>query len=639
MIFRSLQPVQKVCAIFGIGMGLFTAMRGLMVVSFSEDFHVLNLAQLLEAFAVGLRFDASILAVVMFLPLSMLLLVPATKQPWGVWWQRCWQWVSYGLLLMLCLMMVADALFFDDTHRHVGSEIKAIGQDWFSLASLAWSQYLGVTLTFVAFAAFCAYCWHVWLSPKLEQRLSVLGRLVAVVLFGAVSLVLARGGFGLRPIGVADAFFSQELAQGYLVLNGPFVITRALMKHDQAPVSLLPAHEAQQHVADLLGTASAGQDLLQHPLSARRVTQRPNVVILLLESWGADQIDALRQTRHLPPLGATPHFDALAKHGRLFTNFYASGQRSITGISSVLTGLPVLPQMPALGDGMEQYPVTFIADLAKQNGYQTWFMQSSDRTSLRLHAISGRAGFQNYLGSEDMPEQHEAKKAAGAWGTWDHNTLQEANQRFKQSGQPFLGFIFTSTTHSPWLIPGDQWKKFKGSGDKDRALNALFYADWALGEFVAAAKAAGYYDNTVFMLLADHASPFIEDRSDARNLFRIPLLMVGPGITPGVDTRVASQVDLAPTVFDLTGASGTYLGFGKSLQRPSLTGEDFALGVSDRVVTFITKNGWVSHDLKQRVGAGGLSASELAKAEENLLSLYQVTTQAQTQNQPRAGKR
>jgi phosphoglycerol transferase MdoB-like AlkP superfamily enzyme len=234
----------------------------------------------------------------------------------------------------------------------------------------------------------------------------------------------------------------------------------------------------------------------------------------------------------------------------------------------------------------------------------------------------------------DIPELHERKKAASTWGTWDHNTFQEASKRFAAAHKPFLGYVFTSTTHIPWLIPDERWKKYSGGKDLDKALNALYYADWALGELVASAKKAGYYDNTIFVLLADHTSEFVENIEQVPNLFHIPLLIVGPGIKPGIDERIGSQFDITPTIMDIAGWSADHTGLGRSLLDNSRNNERAALTVRDNVIGWITAKGWVAHDLTRRVGSSGsLSGTDADEMERNLLAVYQATSRLQLDNQ------
>jgi phosphoglycerol transferase MdoB-like AlkP superfamily enzyme len=621
-----------------IGMGLialscFSVARLALWINFFEDFKVLSPWQTLEAFVIGLRFDLSIATVFLFVPFLMLLLSPSASGVLARVWQQCWSWLVYLILMSLVLMMIADHLYFEDTHRHVASEIKAISEDWASMASLAWRQYLSVTSLFLGAVVLSFLGWRNWTQSDLVTCMTWRARSFLAFSFVALSVISIRGGVLYRPISVSDAFFSNQVTQGYLVLNGPFSIVRALMAPSLSPLSVMPEAQAELRVAKQFRTAFHPYEPPLSFVATGRPSQnaRPNVVILLLESWGATQVDAMRQQMHLQPLQATPNFDRLAQSGRLFSNFYASGQRSIVGLSAIMTGLPVLPGMPAMGDGMEQFPINFLGNIAVSQGYQTLFIQSSERLSLKLNALSSRAGFQTYMGDEDIPELHSVKKPSGVWGTWDHNTFQEANKQFSQMKQPFLGLVFTSTTHGPWMTPDRRWDKFPKETDKGRAMNSLYYADWALGEFVAAAKKSPYYNNTIFILLADHASQFIDNRTDARNLFHIPFLMFGPGVKPGVDQRIGSQTDILPTVIDAVGWGGQYKSIGRSLLRPDTSGAS-ALGVSDRMMTYITPKGWLSHDLSQRLGAGGLTPFDLHESELDLFALYQVATKTQLAN-------
>lgn len=624
------RPEVRIIWMLLVSLGCFSLARLSLWLGYFEDFKVLSVAQTLEAFLVGIRFDLSIMTLSMLMPFMMLLFAPIRPSAFGRAWGKFWSWLAYVILMVLVLMMIADYLYFEDAHRHVGSEIKAIGEDWKTMLSLAWRQYLGVTALFLCFVGLSAFGWQRFTQPVLVFKGNIAYRVLLIAGCFMAAIVAIRGGVFYRPIAKGDAFFSNQITQGYLVLNGPFSITRALAAPAIAPVEMMSNEAAEQRVRNLFGRDyEKDMSALEFHSSAMSVPHaKPNVVILLLESWGSLQVDAMRQQMHLPKLGATPNFDKLVERGRLFTNFYATGQRSIVGLSTIMTGLPVLPDMPAMGDGMEQFPINFIGDVAKSKGYETLFAQSSDRLSLRLNVISGRAGFDDYLGSEDMPEQHDTVKPSGVWGTWDHNTLQEVSKRFASMKAPFFGFVFTSTTHSPWFTPGKQWEKFPTDTDFGRSLNAMFYADWALGEFIASAKKAGYYDNTIFILLADHSSQFIERREDARNLFRIPLLMVGPSVKPGVDTRLSSQSDLLPTLMDVTGWEGRYKSAGQSLMRAE-RGHGAALGVSDRAMTLITPNGWLSHDLTQRLGHSQMSDDQVQAMEQDLFALYQTTAKVQ----------
>jgi phosphoglycerol transferase MdoB-like AlkP superfamily enzyme len=239
------------------------------------------------------------------------------------------------------------------------------------------------------------------------------------------------------------------------------------------------------------------------------------------------------------------------------------------------------------------------------------------------------------LGAEDIPELHEYSKPLNNWGTWDHNTFQEANKRFSSAKAPFLGFIFTSTTHTPWLIPSDQWKKYPDGTNENKANNAIYYSDWALGEFFSSAKKSGYFDNTIFIITADHASEFTKDPSNVPNLFHIPLLILGPGVNPGVDSQISSQVDILPTIVKLAHWNTSFGSMGVSLVGSSnkSTSNYGALCVRGNMLNYINNGGWISHDLMKITSqSNSISLLNIKNIEKDLLSLYQTTVQVQLTN-------
>lgn len=636
-LFQHKNAYSRMLLIFLACMLPFTIMRLVLFVVYHDDFRSLGIIQVLESFAVGLRFDISMVAMVVGIPLLLLLMLPF-RWAHHIYWQRLWGWFIFISVLMMLLMMAGDTIYFGTVHRHVGAEIGTISSDMGSMAMLAINQYSGALFLFGIAAVAGAFYWRKLTHHIPAAPTRVWMRLVSILVGLLLLVIVGRGGISGKPISVGEAFFSNSLPQGYLALNGAFAIARALNDSAPPPKVFMPQEEAITRTHQFIAGKGVAYYNPNFPLYQQALPSsqksKPNVVVLMLESWGAIHIDAMRKQMNLPPLGVTPNFDSLASQGRLYSHFYANGQRSIQGAEAVLAGLPTLPGMPFLGEGLEQNQQSFLGELAQSQGYETLFLQSSDHGSLRFDSIAARAGFATYLANEEIPELHEHKKAASTWGTWDHNTLQEASKRFAAAKKPFLGYVFTSTSHIPWLIPDDRWKKYTGGKDIDKALNAIYYADWALGELIASAKKAGYYDNTIFVLLADHTSEFVENIENAPNLFHIPLLIVGPGIKSGVDERIGSQFDIMPTIMDIAGWSVDHSGLGRSLLNNSRPNERAAMGVRDNAITWITSKGWVSHDLTRKVGqSDGLSAKDSDEMEKNMLAVYQASSRLQLDNQ------
>lgn len=616
------------------GLLLFMVLRLALLVSYPGDFQSLTLWHIVQSFVVGLRFDLSLLAMLLWLPF-LLLTLPLPWTQW-VWWQRLWGWVVFAGLVGLAFAGVADTLYFSGVHRHAGGELGILAADADSMLSLAAQQYAGYLLGFALLTLAAAWGWRKLLRPVCVVRGGVLRRTAEALALSIVLIIAARGGAGGKPISVGDAFFSNDLGQGYLALNGAFAVSRGFLDSVAPPAELMPQALAQQRTAQWFapqGAAAHVEYPLLHSAHPVGMQHKPNVVVLMVESFGANHVDASRKALGLPAWGVTPNFDRLVQEGRLYTRFYANGQRSIQGASALLAGMPIFPGMPLLGEGMEQNRLSFMGDMAQREGYETFFLQSSERFSMRLDVVAQRAGFAHYLGGEDMPELHAQAKPAGNWGTWDHNTFQEANRLFAAAKKPFLGFIFTSSTHTPWLIPDKRWEKFTDGSDESRALNAMYYTDWALGEFIAAAKKSGYFDNTLFIITADHANVFVKDPQHAPNLFHIPLLLVGAGVQPGIDTRVGSQVDVLPTIADAAHWQGHFVALGQSLLQNLPPERRAALSMRDQVLTWISDAGWLSHNLQRRVGQSTpWPEPQAQEAEANMLAIYQTATQAQLKN-------
>jgi len=541
------------------------------------------------------------------------------------------------MLVLLIFMLAADLFYFEVVRRHAGPEVSALAADIPSMIYLAVHDFPWGLTVFIIAAIGGAYIWRTLIFPLPTPPAYITRRLAGIVVLMTLLVFIGRGGLQYKPLSVADAFISDSPATGYLVLNGPFSLAHAMENEKPLVKDFMSTADATRITQAWLGGQNthfidAHYPLLRNATNIPR-SSPPNIVVLLLESWDASNVDAMRVAAGKSSRGVTPNFDRLARQGRLYTNFFAVGQRSIEGIAGMLAGMPTTPGMPPLGLGMEQNRLSFLGELAKSQAYRTVFLQSSNRGSFHVDAIAKRAGFDTYLGSEDIPELHLDKRVNAGWGTWDHNTLQAANDLFQNSKTPFLGFIFTSSTHTPYATPTEQWRKFNSQTEHDKFLNTLYYSDWALGEFIAAAQRAGYFENTLFVLTGDHVSAFVEDSEQTPNRYRIPLLIVGPGITPGVDTRVGGHLDILPTVVDAAGWSAHYAVLGRSLLDDTRMQDRTAFSVRATLVDWIAHDGWMTHDLNKRLGvAPELPAARAVQMEQQLTAVFQIVSHALVEN-------
>jgi phosphoglycerol transferase MdoB-like AlkP superfamily enzyme len=620
------KPHRRVLAILSLNLLVFLVARLGLFLVYLEDFAPLTFLEVLQSFARGLLFDASIITLITGGPLVMMLL--PFRFAHHRRWLSFWTWTNFVLLALFLLLLAGDLVYFGFVHRHTGPEITALGGDVGLLFDMAFGTYWWALL---GFGLACIGLFVLWrrLFRHVDGEVGrFLPRLVVLVVAVLSMAVLIRGGFGKKPLDIVDAFVGSHPAAAYLTLNGPFAMSRSLINARKVKADFFAWDEAVRRTRELVlapGERFVGGD--DYPLLRAREPghkRKPNIVVLMLESWDAAHIDVLRRQAGQQPIGATPNFDALSRQGLLFTRFYANGERSMDGLASILAGIPTLPGTAYLGMGMEQNRMAYLGRMAQQQAYDTIFLQSSLRQSFHVDSIAAMAGFHSYLGAEDIPATGHSRNTTER-GAWDHDTFQQASQLFAQARKPFVGFIFSASTHLPFQSPGEQWTRLTPDSLENRYLNALYYADWALGEFFKSAKQAGWYDNTIFILTADHISGFFSKSQEAPSLHHIPLLVIAPGLQPGVIERIGSQVDIVPTIAELAGWHAPLASIGHSLLDTRSTAPRGAFTVRGNIIERIEENGWVAHDLQRRVASSpGAREGDLAAMETRLLAMYQV---------------
>jgi phosphoglycerol transferase MdoB-like AlkP superfamily enzyme len=336
-----------------------------------------------------------------------------------------------------------------------------------------------------------------------------------------------------------------------------------------------------------------------------------NVVIVLLESFGAEHIDGFT---HYKELNITPYFKKLSNEGLKFTNFYSNGYRSIFGITSVFTGLTIPAGANYLGKGLELSNISYLGTVAKQNGYSTISMQSSNRRSYRVDAVSALAGFDQYYGAQDMPNVEEVEEGRKTkTGTYDFNMLDFYHKKLNTMKEPFLGFAFTSTTHPDYHLPSKKYERYPHDLKNYLGkLNAYIYTDDAIRRFMEGVKNEPWFDRTIFIFTADHGSgdalrPLARKyRPDDVRLpsiehFRIPLIIYAPKIFKPQELKtLGAHNDIFPSIVDLLGWDAEITTMGSSLFDKDVA-KRFVYFYAGNLIGFISDEGYIKYNFKDIV--------------------------------------
>ncbi|SDW79780.1 LTA synthase family protein [Marinobacter mobilis] len=504
----------------------------------------------------GLRIDLSIIAMISAIPLLL--------APWlghrplcanlTAWWYRFW-WV---LLLFMELATPQFIAEYDARPHRLFFEYlvnpKEVSAMLFEGYKLAVSSVLGVLLVAV---------WGVkrLLPTQPDKPLRWWKRPVYSVAALLLCFLAARGTLDHRPINPALVAFSDDNLVNSLALNSFYSTAYAAyqLKHESNASEQygdMPDQEVISLVRNAAGVSASSADPGQpsyHFQQAAFHPDRPlNLVIIVEESLGAQYVGALAGE------GLTPELDKLATQGWLFSQAYATGTRSIRGLEALTTGFFPTPARAVLKLPRAQHGFFTLASYLGSQGYHSRFVYGGESHFDNMKGFFLGNGFDEV---HDLPDFTDPA-FVGSWGASDEDMFNELHRLLSQDTSPTLTVAFSVSNHSPWEYPEG---RIQPVGEPACVENAIRYADWALGQFFAKAKASSYWQNTLFLVVADHDSRVYGASAVPVEHFRIPALILGPGVQPRLDDRLVSQVDLPPTLLSLMGISGSHPMLGQDL--------------------------------------------------------------------------
>ncbi len=598
---------------------MFSAFRLVLFLTHRATFDALTGAQIASAFLNGLRFDLAVIALFIG-PVILLFNLPVNSVRYV---KGCVLFMAFELMVMAGFL-TADLIYFPYVKRHIAEEILQVSADWGYVISYMFTQALLPLLLLLALFAAVAVLVHKLFKYRYEfDPYYLKGELIKLLLCVLFIVLGIRGhlGFG-KPIGIADVYqWASSPAAAALTLNGVFTAYQVGRKGTVDIQSRYPADKAISNVQKLLIAPDEIIPDEKYPLMRRPAApRRPrdiNFYIVLLEGWHPYYVDSLSGNH----FGVTPVFDEIVKNGVNFTNAYAVGSRSIFGFAAVLAGVPLVPGLPMFGYGLELTSFFRFPGALADAGWNTFFAQTSNRDSYRLCALASYLGAQGSYGNEDMKEllPYIDKAPFG----YDYDGLMfGAEQAEKRTARNFMGMVFTGITHAPFARTLEQFDKYQGNTWDDGFKNTLYFSDWSIGELLKRAREEGWFDNTVFVFVADHTSGG-PDSDSLYNKFRIPLVFYAPKILkPRTVDYVVSQLDIVPTLYNMAGLDVPYTALGRDMLDERDADGRVAL-VSEGVnIGLITKDGAIRHTRQEILSEEKLSEDfDVQRAEDILLSL------------------
>ena len=593
-------------ALVAINLVVFLALRVVFWVAFRGTLAGAPWDDLAKAFYLGSKFDLR-LALLLLLPLAVLgwipLLDPARRPVARLGWLAYLAAAQCAVLLLYFVDFGHYAWVRVRLNASLVDHLTPVGV----AARVAWETYpivpgvLGLALLTAAYAWVAARAARRTLAPAPDPG-SKWARRAVIAALAALYVAGIWGKWSRYPLRWSEAYFSSSEAVAALALN-PVLFLTDTAENRTLPYETDKVREYYAYMAALLGVKSPDPqklDFSRYVTPPRKPAIRFNLVVIHLESFAAFKAGIFGNA-----LNPTPYFDAIAKEGLLFTNFFVPEVPTPRSVFEMLTGVPdVNPTTTASRNPLIVNQHTLVNAL---EGYEKYYFLGGSATwgnirGLIAHNIPRVRVFEE--GDYDAPQ-------VDGWGVSDVVLFDKADTVLRDEKKPFFAFIQTSGNHRPFGIPDDH-PGFELAQVDDAVLaangfdglpayNGMRYLDFALGSFFAKVKDTPAFRNTVFIMYGDHGNPSTQQTPWQQLLltgYHVPCVIYAPGLVKG-GTRVdftASSIDVLPTVLGLIGVPYLNTALGRDLLN---------LGPGGRHFSMIGFNGVLDDEFYFRLDPGG----------------------------------
>lgn len=560
---KKLSYLKPIFIFISIGLLINTLSRVFLFFLFKE--RVFQSENYFDLFFIGLRFDLILLSYLSFLPFVIITFLP------HAWLLKIKKFISIYFLFFLFLFLLMELSTPDFIHQYdtrpnrlfldyliypkevIGTLIKSY------LPSL-----IGTTIVLLIATYFAFKKSKYWFYPVVANYK------IKLIFFLPIAFLLFWGARGSltskRPINASNAIFSSDQMTNSLGLNSSYTVAFAAYSLKNEGIvkkyGKMDEKEAYNRVKKYMDvTEFIPSDIpFLHEVKPDSIQPKYNVVIFLQESLGAEYVGCL------DGLPLTPNFDKLAKEGLLFTNLYCTGTRSVRGIEQVTSGFIPNPSESVVKLSGSQQGFFTLAEAFKNHNYDTSFIYGGMSNFDNMASFFNGNGFQNIIDETDFDNDGKKYAMKGTWGYSDEDLAVKANDYFKSlDNKPFFSLLFSTSNHEPFEFPDNRIELYEQP--KNTVHNAMKYADFAIGKFFELAKKEAYFKNTIFIVIADHNTRTYGKNLIPINKFHIPALIIGPNIQPKIYDKLASQLDIAPTLLALSGITSNSPMIGRNLMK------------------------------------------------------------------------
>ena len=489
------------------------------------------------------------------------------------WYQKMAKWVFLVCNGICIVANLTDCVYFKYTTRRTTATVFSEFKNENNLGSIFGVEVINHWYLVLIGIALMAGLWYAYHMPKGEvpseasrpYRLKPMLKyycmhLLCLAVFVPFCVAGMRGGFttAVRPITISNANqYVDRPLEAAIVLNTPFSIIRTIDK----PAFVVPGYYTDQQLDAIYSPIHTPSDSL--------VKRRKNVVVIIIESFGREYIGGFNKWLEGGKYkGYTPFTDSLMQHSATYLYSYCNGRKSIDGMPSTLSSIPMFVE-PFFLTPASMNDVSGLAGELKHEGYYSAFFHGAENGSMGFQAFARTTGFNDYFGRTEYNADKRFggdKDFDGTWAIWDEPFMQFYATKMGEMKEPFMTALFTASSHHPYVIPEEYKKVFPEEGIVIH--KCIRYTDNALRKFFAKAKTMPWYKNTLFVITSDHTNLSDHEyyQTDLGG-FCSPIIFFDPSgeFKPGMRDAIAQQIDIMPTVLSYLGYDRKYVGFGIDL--------------------------------------------------------------------------
>ena len=566
-------------------LALFIFARAFFIIAQYKTSFGFQAGELAATFFHGLKLDISTTAY--YLALPALFIIATIWAGKGNIYRAAVRWYSFFLILLSMIIIIADSVLYS----YWGFRMDYTPFLYLKTPAEAMaSTSLFKNILYISVCILLTWLFIIIYKRTADRFFNGFGRvknrvaatLVFTILFASL-IIPIRGGVGIAPINAGTVYFSPKMFLNHTAVNAIWNVgtTAFAKKPVKNPYQFGDAATARAVVDSLLQKRGVPVDVLNN--------KSPNILIIALESFSGYAVGALGGDSTI-----TPRLNEFAKEGILFSEFYASGTRTDKGVPAILSGYPAQPAHSIIKEPKKSQTLPSIVRILNEQGYKSSFWYGGEINFANFNSFVIGSGFQNIITRNNFNSEFYNAK----WGVHDHILFDDLKDSMQNSTEPFFTFVLTLSSHEPFDVPMET--VISGSENVSKYKNSVFYTDKSLGEFIDWAKTTEWWQNTLVILVADHAARISESQPIySPEVFKIPMIWMGGALdTTGMKIdKLGDQTDIPLTLFGQMGIDVEFP-FGKDLLSPETA--SFAFYTYNEGFGFLTDTTKYIYDHKMK---------------------------------------